>query len=177
MSTDELPEFISIWILPYDPFGENRMIYTVKNVVVENNQLVYNDGVMKFFLYTEGKYGGSDNLKSLLRYMSATCKANAVDEELEKLQSIVDEVKSRREVGERYMTLQDMIDFEKEESYITGREAGRKEGRKEGIFTVIYVCHKVGISKEETKDILIKEYSIEADEAENLIEEYDNFRK
>ncbi len=173
MSTDELPEFISIWILPYDPFGENRMIYTVKNVVVENNQLVYNDGVMKFFLYTEGKYGGSDNLKSLLRYMSATCKANAVDEELEKLQSIVDEVKSRREVGERYMTLQDMIDFEKEESYITGREAGRKEG----IFTVIYVCHKVGISREETKDILIKEYSIEADEAENLIEEYDNFRK
>ena len=156
METDELPEFISIWILPYDPFGENRMIYTVKNVVVENNQLVYNDGVMKFFLYTEGEYGGSDSLKSLLRYMSGTCKANAVDEELEKLQSIVEEVKHRREVGERYMTLQDMIDFEKEET---------------GIITTIRVCHKVGLSKEETKDMLIEEYSLDADEAEKWIDD------
>ncbi len=31
----ELPELISIWILPYDPFGGNRMIYTVKNVVTD----------------------------------------------------------------------------------------------------------------------------------------------
>ena len=25
-----LPDMITIWILPYDPFGDNRMIYTVK---------------------------------------------------------------------------------------------------------------------------------------------------
>lgn len=162
MGTDELPEFISIWILPYDPFGENRMIYTVKNVVAENNQLVYNDGVMKFFLYTEGEYGGSCSLKSLLRYMSGTCKANAVDEELEKLHSIVEEVKHRREVGERYMTLQDMIDFEKEESYM--------EGRAKGIFAAIRICCKVGLSIEETKDILIEEYSLNDDEAEKWID-------
>lgn len=172
MGTDELPEFISIWILPYDPFGENRMIYTVKNVVVENNQLVYNDGVMKFFLYTEGEYGGSDSLKSLLRYMSGTCRANAVDEELEKLHSIVEDVKQRREVGERYMTLQDMIDFEKEESYMAGKEDGIEEGRTEGIFAVIRICCKVGLSPEETKDILIKEYSLDADEAEKRINDY-----
>ena len=30
---EKLPEYISIWILPYDPFGKNQMIYTVKNCV------------------------------------------------------------------------------------------------------------------------------------------------
>lgn len=48
------------------------MIYTVKNVVVENNDLLYNDGVTKLFLYTEGKYGGSEKLKVLLKYMTST---------------------------------------------------------------------------------------------------------
>ena len=44
-----LPEYISIWILPYDPFGKNRMLYTVKNYVEEFPELVYNDGVKKLF--------------------------------------------------------------------------------------------------------------------------------
>lgn len=68
----DLPELISIWILPKDPFGCNQMIYTVKNVVVENNNLLYNDGVTKLFLYTEGRYGGSKKLKAMLKYMTST---------------------------------------------------------------------------------------------------------
>ena len=40
-----LPDYISIWILPYDPFGKNQMLYTVKNVVEDFPELVYNDGV------------------------------------------------------------------------------------------------------------------------------------
>lgn len=52
---DTLPEVIMIWILPYDPSGDDRMLYTVKNMVVENNELVYNDGILKTFLYTKGK--------------------------------------------------------------------------------------------------------------------------
>lgn len=29
-----LPQLVMIWILPYDPFGDDRMLYTVKNMVV-----------------------------------------------------------------------------------------------------------------------------------------------
>ena len=101
--------------------------------------------------------------------MSGTCKANAVDEELEKLQSIVEEVKRRREVGERYMTLQDMIYFGKEESYIAGKEEDREEGIMEGILAAIRICCRVGLSMGKTKDILVKEYSLDADEAEKWI--------
>ena len=42
------------------------MVYTVKSIVTENNQIVYNDGVTKLFLYTKGKIGGSEKLKNLL---------------------------------------------------------------------------------------------------------------
>lgn len=39
--------------------GEDRISYTVKNMVVENSKLVYNDGVEKMFVYTRGTVGGS----------------------------------------------------------------------------------------------------------------------
>ena len=32
---DKLPDMWTIWILPYDPFGLDYRIYTVKNVVEE----------------------------------------------------------------------------------------------------------------------------------------------
>lgn len=35
-----------------------------KNLVVENNQIVYSDGIVKIFLYTKGTVGGSENLQS-----------------------------------------------------------------------------------------------------------------
>lgn len=38
----ELPDYFSVWILPYDPFGDNRMVYTVKNMMAENSELLYN---------------------------------------------------------------------------------------------------------------------------------------
>ena len=44
------------------------MLYTVKNMVVENHELVYNDDVVKLFLYTKGKHGGSEELRTLLTY-------------------------------------------------------------------------------------------------------------
>lgn len=48
---------ITIWILPYDPFGDDRIIYTIKNIAVENHDLVYNDGITKIILYTKGTKG------------------------------------------------------------------------------------------------------------------------
>lgn len=106
-----LPEYVSIWILPDDPFGDNRMIYTVKNMVVENNEIVYNDGVTRLFLNASGRNGGTEALKSLLDYFAKSCEANVTDRELEKLHNIVTDVKHSREVGEWYMTWQEYNDY------------------------------------------------------------------
>ena len=108
----KLPNYISIWLLPFDPFGQNRMLYTIKNFVAEDTRIVYNDGVMKLFLYTGGEIGGNNKLKDMLRYFSESDEENAVDSDLIKLHSIVQKVKDNRKVGEQYMTLQDYVDCE-----------------------------------------------------------------
>ena len=80
-----LPDIFMIWILPYDPFGDDRMLYIVKNMVAENNQIVYNDGSTKIFLYTKGTKGGSKELKDLLTYFEKTTLTNAVDSDLQEI--------------------------------------------------------------------------------------------
>lgn len=172
----ELPDSMSIWILPYDPFGDDRMLYTIKNMVVENNHLLYNDGVTKIFLYTKGKKGGSKELKELLTFMENTTEANAVDEELIRIQQIVDKVKAKSDVKERYMTLQEVIDYEKEDSYNEGRDIGRAEGielgRSEGIQAVISTCKSLNQNKQQTKSHLISQFQLTEETADEYLNLY-----
>ena len=100
---NKMPELWSIWILPYDPFDRNQMIYFVKNVVEGFEEIAYNDGIRKVFLYTGGELGGNEKLKSLLTYMKTSTKENAVDEDLVRLHSSVEQVKRSREIGVKYM--------------------------------------------------------------------------
>ena len=161
----QLPELIMIWILPYDPFGDDRMLYTVKNMVVENNKLVYNDGVVKFFLYTKGKNGGSKELKDLLTYFEETTQDNAVDQELKEIQKIVGGIKESRETEDRYMTLQEIIDHEKDNSYTDGVRAGVQQG-------IILTYQKLNQTKEKTIEALMQECGITEDEAKEYIRLY-----
>lgn len=109
-----LAEYISIWILPFDPFGQNRMLYTVKNSVENFPNIIYNDGVKKLFLYTGGTLGGNEDLKKLLTYFSDSKSENATDSDLKQLHDIVENIKHNQEVGVRYMTLQDYIEMERD---------------------------------------------------------------
>ncbi len=157
----KLPQLIMIWILPYDPFGDDRMLYTVKNMVVENSELVYNDDVLKLFLYTKGKKGGSEELKSLFTYFEETTQDNAVDADLKEIQKIVGNIKHSRETEDRYMTLQEMIDHEKEDSY--------KAGMQQGIQGIIRTCQKLKQTKENTVETLMQECEITRGEAKQYI--------
>lgn len=158
---EQLPELITIWILPYDPFGDNRMLYTVKNKVVENPDLMYNDGVTKLFLYTKGTVGGSKELKALLTYLENTTPANAVDKDLLEIQEIVGNIKSKEEVGERYMTLQELIDYEKQNSY----EYGLLQG-------TINTCKSLNLDKSQVRDTLLKQFDLTEDKANEYLELY-----
>jgi len=160
-----LPDLVMIWILPYDPFGDDRMIYTVKNMVVENNELVYNDGVVKLFLYTKGKLGGTEELKSLLTYFEETTQENAVDAELEEIQRIVGNIKRSHEKEDRYMTLQEMIDHEKDDSYNAGVQQGIQQG-------IIRTCQNLNQTKETAIESLMRECEITQEEAGEYIRLY-----
>ena len=70
------------------------MIYTIRNQCVENPELPYDDGARTIFLYTKGKKGrDNESLSQLLDYMENTNRENAVTEELEDIQEMVDVVK------------------------------------------------------------------------------------
>ena len=167
-----LPDMITIWILPYDPFGDDRMIYIVKNIVVENKDLVYNDGITKIFLYTKGTKGGSKELKDFLTYMENTTLSNAVDKELQELQEIVNNVKGREDVGECYMTLQEMIDYEKRDSYEDGLKNGHKNGLDNGIKGSINICKSLNLDRTQMKEKLLEQFSLTEEQAEEYLNLY-----
>ena len=150
-----LPDMFSIWILPYDPFGDNRMVYTIKNKVEENNRIVYNDGVTKIFLNTKGAKGGSQKLKELLTFMENPIRDNAVDEDLSKILNIVDTVKRNPEERRRYMGIMGVIDYEKRDAEIKG---------------AIQAYKLINLDREQTKEAIIKQFSI----SERWIEDYLN---
>ena len=131
----KIPEYISIWILTDDPFGDDRMLYTVKNVVVENSELVYNDCVIRLYL--------------------------------------VGNIKHSSETEDRYMTLQEIIDHEKDSSYSDGVRAGvqqgMQQGLEQGIKGIIRTCQNLNQTKEKTIETLARECNITQEEAEEYI--------
>lgn len=124
-----LKRVVVIMIMPFDPFGFNHMIYTIKNHCVELPHMEYDDGAMTLFLYTKGTKGNVPReLKELLVYMEHTTKENACNAQLEKIHRMVEVVKKDSEVSLEYMKI-----FEKEEMIREeAEEAGRQEGRQEG---------------------------------------------
>ena len=91
---DGLKDVVVIMILPYDPFGLNRMMYTVKNKCVEVPGMEYEDGASTLFLYTGGTKGvPNEALKQLLHYMEKTTSANAVNDDLREVHKMVEIIK------------------------------------------------------------------------------------
>ncbi len=134
---DKLPELITIWILPFDPFGGNRMIYHVKNIVEEIPEMDYNDGIRKIFLYTDGEAGGSDELKRLLLYIKQSSYENVTDPRLERLHHGVEEIKNNSAIGVKYMRMWEVMELEKRESRIEGIAEGKAEGKAESIIEIL----------------------------------------
>ena len=173
-----LQNYISIWILPFDPFGKNKMLYTIKNFVAEDTQIVYNDGAMKLFLYTAGEIGGNDKLKDMLRYFSKSDEENAVDSDLLKLHSIVQQVKDNRKVGEQYMTLQDYLDCEIKrgvekgiaDALAEGIAEGRAEGRAEAIATAVKMFRGMNVPEEQILVQLVKNYNLTEEKAKSYLD-------
>ena len=125
---DKLPELVTVFILSYDPFGENAMYYEVGSVIRTHPGVPYNDGVRRIFLYVNGELPEDDTeddrkLQNLLRYIGKSTKENVTDGNTEKLDDIVRRVKSKKGIGIKYMK-----SWERERELL---EAGREEGREE----------------------------------------------
>ena len=148
---DKLPDMLTIWILPYDPFGKDCMLYSVKNVVEEHPEIEYNDGIRKLFLYTGGKKGGTKALKNLLIYLERSIEENAVDDELKKLHSSVKRLKSSRKIGVKYMNMQEVMKYKIEEAV--------EEAVKEAVDVAVKEAVDVAVAentREVTKEVELR---------------------
>lgn len=128
-----LKNVIIIMITPFDPFGLDRMVYTICNKCSEEPSMPYEDGQKTLFLYTKGK---SDNppeeLRQLLTYMEHTTKENAVNNALQDIHRMVETVKQDKEVSLQYMKITEREDWlryqgREEERANTERERKRAE--------------------------------------------------
>ena len=125
---EKLPDLITIFILPFDPFGENAMYYEAGTIVKTHPQVMYNDGIRRIYLYVNGELqdNATDDdrqLQILLKYINDSTTENATDELTKRLDSIVKSTKAKKDIGIRYMK-----SWEREREL---KEEGREEMREE----------------------------------------------
>lgn len=115
--------------MPYDPFGLNRMMYTIKNKCVEVPDMEYEDGASTLFFYTRGTEGiPSEAVKQLLHYMECTTYENAVNEELREIHRMVETVRKDSEVGGmRIQIVDDLIRASEENARLREQNAKQAE--------------------------------------------------
>lgn len=100
----KLPNVVVIVILPYDPFGQNRMVYTIQNQCLEDTAVSYDDGAKKIFLYTKGTEGNPGQaLKDMLKYIQNTTDYNITNQDIASVHELVNKVKHKKEVSISYM--------------------------------------------------------------------------
>ncbi|MBQ8147887.1 MAG: Rpn family recombination-promoting nuclease/putative transposase [Lachnospiraceae bacterium] len=129
----QLKRVVVIMILPYDPFGMNRMVYTVKNQCIEDSNVEYDDGALKIFLNTKGTSGDtSQELQKMLKYIECSIAENVANDNIQAIHDYVEKVKKDKDVEVQYMKSWEVEQLIREEAQKEGLEKGRKEGLEQG---------------------------------------------
>lgn len=166
---DGLKNVVVIMILPYDPFGLKRMVYTVKNKCIEEPEMEYEDGASTLFLYTKGTKGVlSENLKQMLRYMEESTYENAVNDDLKEVHKMVEILKIDPETTISCVRLMEKIN--------RSQKNGEKKGNLQKLVTQVCKKRKLGQPLEKIAEDLVEEVSVIEPiykAAENFAPEYD----
>ena len=142
-----LPNLYIIFILPYDPFGYKRMLYTVTAQCKEDRSVRFDDGAVKMFFYTNGNPSDcGSNVRDLLRYMKETKQENVTSREIDEIDRMVKRVKASKEANINYMK---SWEIEKEM-----KEEGREEGRYMSLVGVIRALLSNGQQEKDISGLL-----------------------
>ena len=113
----KLPQVWVIFITSFDPFDQNRLVYTIKNHCVEVPDMDYDDGATTLLLYVDGDPEGyPKELVQLLAYMKNSIPENVCNPDLAQIHSCVDKVKKDPKVREVFVTLEEYVEREKAEA-------------------------------------------------------------
>ena len=165
-----------IIITPYDPFGQDSMIYTVKSRCLEIPDMQYEDGVTSIFLYTRGKKNVlGKKATDMLHFIEESTTVNAAaNSDCQTIMNMVDRIKVQREVGVRYMKACELEHIYREEGREAGRTEGLEAGRAEGLEVgraegIVSMGRKFHISDEEILSELQSEVGLTLQEAQEYL--------
>ena len=136
-SYSNLPDSYVIFICDFDPFGERKYRYSFIPSCQECPTARLKDGSCTIFLNARGENPDEipGELRSFLEYVSADLEASARDfgdAYVKSLQRSVTLVKQNREMEQRYMLLQELIDAGRSEGYAEGERRGEQRGEQRG---------------------------------------------
>ncbi len=128
---DALKKNIVIFICTFDPFKEDRHIYTFENRCIQDTELSLGDDTTKIILNTKGKLDDIPRpLKLFLNYIET---GEVSDEYTKELDQAVREVRTNEKWREPIMTVEMMIKDAAYEAKEAGRAEGLAEGKAEGL--------------------------------------------
>ena len=154
----ELPAAYVIFICDFDPFGQKKYRYTIRNTCAETG-LPIADGSTTIFLSTCGKNESEvpTKLVKFLKFVKADltdCFRDYQDDFIRKIQEFMEHVRSSREMEEKFMLLEELLKDERAE--------GKAEGKAESILLLLQDIGSVPdglrnkILKEQDMEILLK---------------------
>ena len=155
-SYKNLKNVIIIMMVPFDPFGLDRMVYTIKSGCMEEPDMPYEDGARTLFLYTKGTKGNpSRELQELLKYMEYTNAENATNHDLQEIHRMIETVKYDAGVTGDYMRLMEDEEVLLERGIKQGMQLGTQRGIQQSIIKVLEA--RFPISDEIRKKICTQE--------------------
>lgn len=117
-----LKQSVVIFICTFDPFADDRSIYTFETTCKENKELVLLDKRQTYFVNINGNREGiSEDTTKLLDYFKT---GQPTDSYTENIQNQVEIIREDDDWRENYMT----IEMKMDQKYEQGREIGRSEG-------------------------------------------------
>lgn len=119
-----LKQSVVIFICTFDPFADDRSIYTFETICKENKELILADKRQTYFVNVNGNREGiSEDTTKLLDYFKT---GQPTDSYTENIQNQVKIIREDDDWRENYMT----IEMKMDQRYEQGRKKGRNEGEQ-----------------------------------------------
>ena len=153
MDYEQLPDTYVIFICDYDPFCSGKYRYIFRNMCIEDETLHWQDGSWTIFLNTKGTNDSeiSKELLNILKFIGAEREDSLKDYDdpyIKQLQNTIDAVKRDREMGKRYMLLEELLMRERQIS----KEMGIAEGMAKSVISIL--SQKASVSEELSNHIM-----------------------
>ena len=131
----ELKQSFVIFLCPFAFMEGKRHLHTFRNYCKEDRDILLPDGSTKIIIASKGMLNDvSYELKCLLDYMNTKRVAGTLVKDID---DAVTTVKRLEKEAVRYMTLQDIIEDEREESFKRGISQGISQGRIQNVKDMI----------------------------------------